>query len=86
VFFLLLQKSYPSTQGDFWLGLCMQSLACLVSFWCELKGGVEVWMKNILYQTEFSMSRSAKMSLAVNEPKQVVFHSNLNTTSKHAHN
>lgn len=79
---LLLQKSYPSTQGVLWLGDLHESLACSVSFWCVLKGSVEVWMKNILYrfiecQIEFSMARSAKMSLAVNEPKWVAPHSNL---------
>jgi hypothetical protein len=46
-------------------------------------------MKNILYQlmegrTHISIPRGAKMSLALNKPKEVGLHSNLNTTSEHA--
>ena len=72
-----------------WLLFCIQHPPWLVSFWCMLRGSVEVWAKNILYQfiegqTHFGMPRGAKMSLALNEPKQVSLHSNSNSTSKHA--
>ena len=71
-----------------WL-FCIQHVPCLVRFWCMLGVGVGVWTKNILYrlvegQTYIGMqSRGAKISLALNDPKQVALHSNLNTTSEH---
>ena len=50
---------------------------------------MKVGPRNILFvliqgQTRFGMPRGAKMSLALNKPKVVARHSNLNTTSKHA--
>jgi hypothetical protein len=65
---------------------CIQHLACLVSFRSMLGDSfVEVWMKNILKwfiegQTHFGISRGAKVSLALNESKEVALHSNSNTT------
>ena len=46
-------------------------------------------MKNFLYgfiegQIHFGLSRGAKVSLALDEPKLVALHSKSNTTSKHA--
>ena len=71
-----------------WLS-CIQHLSCSVSFQCMLKGSVEVWTKEILYQfiegqTQFYMPRGAEMSVAVNKLNQVALHSNSNTDSKHA--
>ena len=67
----------------------MQYFACLVSFWCMLWIGVEVWVKKILYWfiegwTHFSMPRGAKMSLALDELIYDVLRLNLHTDSKHA--
>ena len=48
----LVNQTYPTSTWLFlrrWL-ICIQHLPCLVSFWCMLRGSVEVWTKNILYQ------------------------------------
>ena len=52
-------------------------------------GSVEDWLKNILYQflegqTQIDMPRGVTLSLALNDPKEVVLHSNSNTTSEYA--
>lgn len=56
---------------------------------CMLEGSVEVPTKNILYRsienkTHFPMPRGTKMSLNINEPKQIAPHSISNTISEHA--
>lgn len=70
-----------------WL-FCIRFFSYLVSFWCMLRVGVEVWAKNVLYrsiegQTHFVMPR-VKWVWPPTYQYRTFFAQNLHINSKHA--